>query len=420
MHVATRCRITHADAQRFAANAGVVLLLALLPQVGVSASEASGVAPGDQPPEPGDLFSVTAELRPMPPKQGDLRLAVVFGEPMHDFDAATMLVVDQGAVVDQNGGGVHYNITIRPTVPGPVQISLPADVVLNAAGNGNAAAVPLTLAADLTPPSVELRSGAAAVITGPFTVSVLFSEPVIAFDARADLQLSNAEVVTATGAEADYVVSLRPLDEGPLTVALPAGAVADVGGGLPNTASNTIALTADLTPPVVTLVSREGAATNTGFSVAVQFSEAVEGFDPQQDVIVIEGRADIGGAVVRDGQLTFGVRPLEEGPTTLAVVANAVTDAAGKGNAESERLTVIRDTRLTAPEVHLHFHGRTDGQVVAVEWRDERVVPDADGRFIIDVAVPVGGNVVPLRLVAADGRVVERRLYLQRITSADG
>lgn len=77
-----------------------------------------------------------------------------------------------------------------------------------------------------------------------FAVNVLFSEPVIGFDATR-INVTNGTVVSVSGVQCqpNYVVVIQPVAVGDVDVFIPAGAAYSVATGAPSLASNTLRLT---------------------------------------------------------------------------------------------------------------------------------------------------------------------------------
>jgi hypothetical protein len=87
---------------------------------------------------------------------------------------------------------------------------------------------------DAESPSVSL-SGPTGLQTGPFTVTVTFSEPVYGFGLD-DIEAINATVSSLSGSDAVYTVTVTPRGSGTVTIQVLAGAATDALTN-PNTAS---------------------------------------------------------------------------------------------------------------------------------------------------------------------------------------
>ena len=84
------------------------------------------------------------------------------------------------------------------------------------------------------PPTVEITSAAAAPVTGPFDVTITFSENVTGFEldeieVDPDVAFA-ADVRPTTGPATTYTVTITPRATGAVTVAVPAGAAQDADG----------------------------------------------------------------------------------------------------------------------------------------------------------------------------------------------
>ncbi|OQP40008.1 hypothetical protein A4H97_17475 [Niastella yeongjuensis] len=103
-------------------------------------------------------------------------------------------------------------------------------------------------------PSVSLSTTATSPVTTPFTMNIAFSENVTGFTS-ADIVATGATVSPVTVIDnAHYSVIVVPTGAGTISINVPADVAANIGGN-GNSASNTITLTYDVTPPVVTSVS---------------------------------------------------------------------------------------------------------------------------------------------------------------------
>ena len=84
------------------------------------------------------------------------------------------------------------------------------------------------------------------LVTGPFSITVAFSEPVTGFELE-DLVVGNGSASELQGNNASYMATITPAASGTVTVAIAAGAARD-GGGNPSAAAVQFSIVADLTP----------------------------------------------------------------------------------------------------------------------------------------------------------------------------
>ena len=129
-----------------------------------------------------------------------------------------------------------------------------------------------------------------------------------------------------------------------MTVDVAAGAAHDAAGH-GNGAAAQYAVSADLAAPSVTL---SGPADAGGpFTVAIDFSEPVEGFE-ESEVTVGNGTAVLSGS---GSSYAAVITPSLSGQVTVDVAAGVARDAAGHDNGAASRYTVQAD--LVAPSVTL-------------------------------------------------------------------
>ena len=102
------------------------------------------------------------------------------------------------------------------------------------------------VAADTTSPTVTISSEAGTPVTGPFPITIAFSEPVTGFELE-DLVVGNGSTSELQGTEATYMVTITPEASGTVTVDIAAGAARDSAGN-PSAAADQFSITANLTP----------------------------------------------------------------------------------------------------------------------------------------------------------------------------
>jgi len=104
--------------------------------------------------------------------------------------------------------------------------------------------------ADTTPPTVAISTNAIAPVSGPFTVTVTFSETVTGFDLD-DMIVGNGRASQLQGNDASYTATVTPAASGLVTVDVPAAAAQDAAGN-PSVGATRFSIIADLTPTAFT------------------------------------------------------------------------------------------------------------------------------------------------------------------------
>ena len=138
-----------------------------------------------------------------------------------------------------------------------------------------------------------------------------------------------------------------------------AAAVARDAAGHDNGAASQFTVQADLAAPSVSL---SGPADLQGgaFTVAIDFSESVEGFEASE-VTVGNGTAALSGS---GASYAAVITPASSGPVTVDVAAGVARDAAGHDNGAASQYTVQAD--LAAPSVTLSGPADTQGGAFTV------------------------------------------------------
>ena len=189
---------------------------------------------------------------------------------------------------------------------------------------------------DTTPPAVTLGTGTSQA-TGPFAVSVSFSESVSGLSSG-DFSVGNGTAAGLSGNGHSYSLTVNPESQGQVTVYLPANRASD-GAGNGNTASNTVEVNytpADTQAPSVTL-STESSEVSGSFTVSAQFSESVTGLS-SGDFSINNGTAT--GLSGNGESYTLTVNPSNSGQVLVTLPSNRASDAAGNGNTASNTVEV--------------------------------------------------------------------------------
>ena len=236
-------------------------------------------------------------------------------------------------------------------------ITILANSVKDLAGNGNLQSTSSqSFLFDSTPPTVTSFAGVPSKATAiaSHTITVTFSESVFspnvgAITCGSGCAVSGLTVLSSTSLS--VVVTFSAETSFVLTVG--SGAVVDQAGNA-NVAASSPSMRYDITPPSATIsaIAANGfGETNVAAQVVtVTFSEPVFGVSTSAFACGA-GCTVTAAAAVGDSQTTFSVDLSfsSDGPKTLTLTANAVTDEAGNGNLAQSSNTVVFDS--TPPTV---------------------------------------------------------------------
>ena len=181
---------------------------------------------------------------------GPFTVTFTFSEEVTGFEL-TDLVVGNGSSSALQGDGASYTATITPEASGTVTVDVPAGAAEDSDGNPSVAAQQFSIAAELTDvddvaPTVTITGPATEPAIGPFSITVIFSEPVTGFELE-DVVVGNGVASELEGDGARYTATVTPTAPGPVTVDIAAGAAEDSAGN-PSTAADQFSITVELTP----------------------------------------------------------------------------------------------------------------------------------------------------------------------------
>jgi glucose/arabinose dehydrogenase len=160
--------------------------------------------------------------------------------------------------------------------------------------------VPAGGAADTTAPAATL-TGPAGPVSGPFTVSVSFNEPVTGL-LLTDFVITNGAATLLDTNGGANTLTVNPVAAGNVSVSLPAGRVQD-GGGNGNTASNTF--TVSYSPPA----NRAPAVTSPGNQSSFRgsiISLQLQGSDPDGQALTWSASGLPAGLAINAGNGLIG------------------------------------------------------------------------------------------------------------------
>ena len=198
-------------------------------------------------------------------------VTATFSEPVTNFTAAS-LTVSNGSVSevsasqDPETANRVFTATITPTADGEISVQVAANVVADAAGNGNEASETLTRTCDITRPTVTLTSSLTEKYfkSGNFTVEATFSKAVTNFTASLITVVNGTVGSVSASSDCTYTFTVTPIADGPVTVQIADHKAANEAGNW-NEASNEVKHIYDSTypsQPVISGTPANGATTS--------------------------------------------------------------------------------------------------------------------------------------------------------------
>ncbi|MDB5268891.1 MAG: hypothetical protein JWP58_1931 [Hymenobacter sp.] len=253
---------------------------------------------------------------------------VTFSEAVTGFVAGDVTVTN-GSISGFSGSGTTYAFNVTPAANGAVTVNVPANVAVDAAGNGNTAATQysITYSQPVTAAPVVNTPANGSLIN---TTTPTYSGTAVA-GSTVTVYVDGSAIGTTTATGGSFSLTQpTALSQGSHTVY----ATAQTSGSAVSANSNTNTFSVDSVQPIVVISSTAGASgsntTTTPIPFTVTFSEAVTGF-VAGDVTVTNG--SISGFSGSGTTYTFNVTPTTAGTaTTVTVPANVAVDAAGNGN----------------------------------------------------------------------------------------
>jgi hypothetical protein len=140
------------------------------------------------------------------------------------------------------GGPGAFTATITPTASGNVTISVAQGVAADAAGNTNTASNALVVVAGFDRPTVVLAGSPSSLSAlDPFTITATFSEPVAGLD-YSDVTVHGGAIISVSGANADYTISVVPDGTGNVTISIAGAVTKSVSFQIDNQPSNLLTI----------------------------------------------------------------------------------------------------------------------------------------------------------------------------------
>lgn len=290
---------------------------------------------------------VLASAAPNPINRS-FHVSITFTEPVTGFTAQEITVANATLSGLATADNMQYTVEVSPVADGLVTLSVAANAVQDAAGNGNTASAVLSRTFNATRPTLALSTSAANPTNAAFEVTFTFSKEVSGFEIG-DIAVSNGTAAAFAQESAQvYTARITPNAEGEVIVSVTENMARDEAGN-GNEAATALKLNIDKTQPAVVLASGAPEKLNSAFELTVTFSEAVTGFTGA-DVTVVNGTATA-FAAKGDKEYSLQITPQANGEVRVSLAAGVAQDAAGNLNLASGQLIRLYDTTRPGVEV---------------------------------------------------------------------
>ena len=184
---------------------------------------------------------VTIEGSTEPVGMAGFEVMITFSEPVTGFELEDIQVTNGTASNFTKVSPQEYTVTITPEEPGEVKVEVGEDFAEDATGNGNQAAEPFVIEADLKRPAVTIEGPTEPVGMAGFEVTITFSEPVTGFELE-DIRVTNGTASNFIEISLqEYTATITPEGIGEVRVGVPEE-VADDGAGNGNQAAEAFEL----------------------------------------------------------------------------------------------------------------------------------------------------------------------------------
>lgn len=163
-----------------------------------------------------------------------LEVGIAFSEEVVDFLLSDLSIVNGSASNISTTDNINFDFEVSPNSDGDVEITLPASMAEDDAGNGNIASNTIVFTYDGTAPEVTITSNSSDTIeTDVFEVTFEFSEAVEGFEV-ADVSITNGSIdgVFEVTDNKFFVADVNIASEGLVAIDVPAGAAEDNVGNL--------------------------------------------------------------------------------------------------------------------------------------------------------------------------------------------
>ena len=333
----------------------------------VPANKAKDAAENDNEASSSEIVNVDVDAPtvmfsgvPTTKRNRNFTITIRFNEDVTGFVEGDITLTPTGLATVSNftgdDGDTVYTATIAPIdeQAGTLTITVPAGAATDGVSNGNEAES-ATVEVDRVRPMSTISGEPPSTVNDAFDITVTFSESMRSFvPTHLEFGGDASGSVTHSVVNADktvYTLTITPGNDqdGEMTIQVEDGRARGEDGNVVRE-SNTVTIDVDTRDP--TILSFDGFPTSPTkdlFTVTINFSEPVKGFDIGELDDMPSGFVTASNLMGADNtatrQLSFTPNANKDGVVTFHVPAGAVTDEAGNSNSISSNQMVRIDTR---------------------------------------------------------------------------
>ncbi len=202
--------------------------------------------------------TTTFESDADPFREGPFQVRIIFQGPVTGFEESEVTVTNAHTgpltLMLHTRKYSAYYIAITPKATGTVTVDVAANVAVDEHGNGNTAASRLSVPVSVTQPQPVITAPT-SVQTGPFDVTVTFSESVTGFE-KSDIGVEGGSVTAFSGSGATYTATITPtVVTGTVKLLVNRHAAVDADGNK-STAAVGVQVSVDRTVPAAPTLTR--------------------------------------------------------------------------------------------------------------------------------------------------------------------
>jgi|GEM_PF-3863042 len=276
---------------------------------------------------------------PQPTNTSPIPVTISFTESVTGL-ALSDFITTNATPTSLLGSGSSYTLSLVPSDQGAVDISLPADSVVDAAGNNNAVSNTLSRSYDSVQPTAALTTTSSDPTNeSPIEVTATFSEYINNFD------LNDVTVVNGTPSNFEnvngfiYTFEVTPTSQGDVEISLASGSGQDSADN-DTQASNILEIEYDTVAPDIESISIDDTQLSIGdtATLTVVFTEPVSSFTTSNITSISSGT--VFAFSTNDGGITWATTftpdvDIEDSSNIITISKVGVEDQAGNSGSGS-------------------------------------------------------------------------------------